>query len=131
MKKKWENASLFGFPVAGFFWHRTEIPSFLTFAGNLGKLGYSILTAFLGITFVWKIVKIIPEKITSKISYFGKYSAEMYILQFFFIRNYIGNSYVDSVISLLLSLICPIIIARIFENKKIPSIIRIIIFGKN
>ena len=70
------------------------------------------------------IMNAIVEKI---FSYIGTFSLEIYILQFYFLRNWIGVIGIDAVLSFLMCIGLSILISRIIEKKRLLGSV---LFGK-
>lgn len=129
------------YPICVGMWDRTHFVIFYDDMMNLAgsnvilkicALGfatvYFYIVSFLGIGFVWKIFEYISNRIKLHIlSQVGMYTMEIYILHRYFFRTFSGQRVIDSMISLLLGIVIPIIIGKILSRWNIISRL---LFGK-
>lgn len=126
----WKWISIFVFPIAGFFWSQVETPAWILFFGAVGNFGYRLFVPFLGISFVWNLVPYIKDSIKNKFIPLSRYSSEIYILQFFFVRQYFHIVVIDAVLAFLLSVFLSLVIVKLVESPKIPRKLSLVLFGK-
>ncbi len=130
MQKIWKWVSLFGFPVAGFLWRQWETPAFVLFFGIIGSAGWRLIVPFLGIGFIWNLVPYIGDGIKKKFAALSWCSGEIYILQFFFVRQYCNIVVIDALIAFFASIFLSFAIAKIVESPKAPRKLSFVLFGK-
>lgn len=126
----WKWMSLLGFPAVGFFWRQSELPALVSFFGIIGRMGWQLLVPFLGIGFIWNLVPYISDGIKKKFAVLSRCSGEIYILQFFFIRQYCDVVVIDALIAFLASIFLSLAIAKLVESPKVPSKLSLVLFGK-
>lgn len=86
--------SFIGFPLVIFEWNRVYYPSFASKFGDLFNIKdsynifliYKYIVAFLGIAFVWYVIKAISKmKYSLVLSFIGKYTKDIYAIHYYFI----------------------------------------------
>lgn len=124
------------------FWRFYELPLFSRYLREVyggcrsGMIMYELILEIykyiipiLGIiTTCVFVTDIVNEKIKIILSTLGKYTLETYILQMFLIRNYVDNLLVDTVLSLALSIILPLGVAKALTYVPV---VNFICFGVN
>lgn len=138
-KKYWTNklgiTTFIGFFILTFFWRRTENPIFLNAINEIFphivtrcilKI-YTYIVPFLGIACIFCIINKIAVFNLYFLSYIGRHTIEIYVLQWYFIRTYTGIIVVDTLLSIILAIIIPLIIAKVVE--RYPKI-NLVLFGK-
>ena len=119
------------YPISVCVWDRTHFVTFydklLEFAGDditlkAGVLGFAAIyfywVSFLGIGFIWKIF----EHITTRfqlivLPQIGMYTMEIYILHRYFFKRFIGQRWIDSILSVILGIVMPVIIGKICSRR--------------
>lgn len=123
------------YPICVGMWDRTHFVIFyddmLNLAGSniilkICALGFAVtyfyFVSFLGIGFVWKIFEYISNRIKLHIlSQVGMYTMEIYILHRYFFINLYGQRWLNSILSLFLGIVIPIVIGKIFARCKVLS----------
>ncbi len=139
--KRWRLFFYIAFPCLVIFWDRTHFVIFYEVLnrwmeenGTLKMLllpmeaAYFYLVSFLGIGFVWNLVKQIKDgKVIGGLANIGRYTMEIYILHMYFFVHCFNNSLINAIISLLLGLILPFLIGKLVEKEKHLSML---LFGK-
>lgn len=138
-RKYWTNkleiATFLGFFILTYFWRRTEPPVFLngineifprTIARCILNI-YTYIVPFLGIACIFCIINKITIFSLNSITYIGRHTIEIYVLQWYFIREYTGIVVVDTFLSIILAIIIPLIFAKVIE--RYPKM-NLLLFGK-
>lgn len=115
------------FPVMGITWsNNLFIPN--NALEKLFLLGYQYLVPMMGIAFCFVVVWFIKSVTISRIlTFFGKYTMELYILQVLFIKPYFDNLILDLAINIVLCTVVSIFIIKVIE--KFPTI-NMLLFGR-
>lgn len=130
----WILSILFVFIVP--FWKRTEIPSFML---NLNMIDlphacitiiwliFNIVVAYLGIAFSFALIQTLPIRMKKLLSFFGRYSLEIYVLhKCFFMKMPYSNDVGNVMLNFIIPLSASLLIIWIIKNNKLS----LLLFGK-
>lgn len=119
------------FPCLVLFWDRTHFVTFymnyiytgdillLSMVANAFKVVYYYSVSFLGIAFMWNIVKNIRNATAINIlSNIGQYTMEIYILHMYMWVTCFESKWVNALLSLVLGVGIPIVIGKIVRKEK-------------
>lgn len=137
--KEWCKLSIVVYPVLTSVWQRgkdpegierflqTLVPGCLKIT-NMVMLLYSYLVPFAGIAFSYVLVAFVEKKKIHKIlSYLGKNTMEIYILQWYFLGINIGTGYVAILSGTILATFLSVLTSLVFKKN---IVFRRVLFGK-
>lgn len=129
------------FPCLVIFWDRTHFVTFYEILNTwvesnrflkililLLEVTYYYFVSFLGIGFVWNLVKKIKgRKLTRGLAAIGRYTMEIYILHMYFFVYCFEHRSINTILSLVLGVSLPLLVGKMAEKKRH---LRLVLFGK-